>query len=139
MEWQQGAAESLPYSDEEFDHVVSQFGLMFFAQQAQAIAEMLRVMKPGGTGCVAVWASLGATPGYLAVADLLRDLFGEEIAKSIEAPYSLGNTATLEDLFVSAGASMIQVETRPGKARFDSIASWLHTDVKGLDFGRGYK
>lgn len=129
--WQQGSAESLPYDNGEFDHVVSQFGLMFFEARDKAIAEMLRVMKPGARGCVAVWASLDATPGYLAVAELLKDLFGAEIAKSIEAPYSLGDTAALERLFESAGAAKVQVETRPGKARFDSIDAWLYTDIKG--------
>ena len=129
--WQQGAAESLPYSDAEFDHVVSQFGLMFFEQQVQSIAEMIRVMKTGGSGCVAVWASLEDTPGYLAVASMLAELMGAEIAKSIEVPYSLGDTTALKKMFDNAGASSVVIETRPGKARFGSIDAWLHTDIKG--------
>ena len=129
--WKHGAAESLPFESGEFDHVVSQFGLMFFQDRAQSISEMVRVMKPGGTGCVAVWGSLDDTPGYLAVARMLNDLFGPEIANSIEAPYCLSDTSVLEALFWTAGAESVVVETRPGKALFDSIDAWLHTDIKG--------
>lgn len=38
--WQIGPAEALPFEDNTFDRVVSQFGLMFFADQVKAIAEI---------------------------------------------------------------------------------------------------
>ena len=50
VEWRQGKAESLPFSDGSFDAVVCQFGLMFFTDRAQAIGEMLRVLSSGGRG-----------------------------------------------------------------------------------------
>ncbi len=40
--WTVGEAGRLPFSDGEFDAVVSQFGLMFFPDRVQAISEMLR-------------------------------------------------------------------------------------------------
>ncbi len=129
--WQHGAAESLPFENETFDRVVSQFGLMFFPDQVKAIAEMLRVLKSDGVACVAVWGSLAGTPGYLAVAEMLRELFGPEVAQSIEAPYSLGDTEQLQQLFVDAGAANIDVQTVSGTARFESLESWLYTDIKG--------
>ncbi|HEY7866231.1 MAG TPA: class I SAM-dependent methyltransferase [Psychromonas sp.] len=131
VNWLEGAAESLPFDRNEFDHVISQFGLMFFQDRSKAVSEMVRVMKADGIGCVAVWASLAETPGYLAVATMLKDLFGADIAKSIEAPYCLGDVTALESLFAEAGAKSVRVHTRPGKARFDSIDAWLHTDIKG--------
>ena len=131
IDWRQGQAESLPFESDKFDHVVSQFGLMFFQDRSKAIAEMLRVMKPGHKACVAVWASLSVTPGYAAVADMLRDVFDADVAQSIEAPYCLGDTQELESIFVAAGAMDISVATVPGIARFDSIDAWLYTDIKG--------
>jgi ubiquinone/menaquinone biosynthesis C-methylase UbiE len=43
-EWIEGKAESLPFADESFDAVVSQFGLMFFDDRPGAIREMMRVL-----------------------------------------------------------------------------------------------
>ncbi len=129
--WQLGAAESLPFDPKSFDRVVSQFGLMFFLDPAQAISEMCRVIRPGGKISVAVWTSLEDTPGYATMAEILKELFGPEVARSLEAPYSLGNTQRLRTLFHDAGVNDVTIETIPGKACFDSIESWIYTDIKG--------
>ncbi len=131
IDWQKATAEELPFEDDSFDRVVSQFALMFFANRTQALQEMLRVLKPGGQGGVAVWARLAETPGYAAVATMLRDLFSQEIANSIESPYCLGEISTLQELFEQSGAQQISINTFAGKARFASIDDWLYTDIKG--------
>lgn len=129
--WQVGPAEGLPYEDGRFDRVVSQFGLMFFQDQPQALAEMCRVTKPEGTVAVAVWGALEATPGYKAVAQLLHEIFGPEVAQSIEAPYSLGDRDKLGRLFEKAGIQDFSVETITGTVRFSSLEDWIFTDIKG--------
>jgi SAM-dependent methyltransferase len=53
--FQEGDAESLPFADGTFDVVVSQFGHMFAPRPELAIAQMLRVLKPGGTIAFATW------------------------------------------------------------------------------------
>ncbi len=131
INWQEGQAENLPFEDNTFDGVVSQFSLMFFMDQKQAIREMIRVLKPGGRLAVAVWGPLEKTPGYAAVANILDTLFGPEAARSIEAPYALGDAEQLRSLFVDAGVEAPSIETITGKARFDSIESWIYIDVKG--------
>jgi hypothetical protein len=97
----------------------------------KAIAEMGRVIKPGGIIAVAVWGSLVDTPGYQVVADILDELFGPEVAKSIQAPYSLGDTDLLKTLFAKADMGHIEIQTIVGEARFSSVESWIYTDIKG--------
>jgi len=41
-------AEALPFRPETFDHVLHIGGINFFSNKKQAIAEMIRVAKPGG-------------------------------------------------------------------------------------------
>ncbi len=53
--WTEGDAEHLPYPDDSFDVVVSQFGHIFAPRPDVAIAEMLRVLKPGGRIAFATW------------------------------------------------------------------------------------
>lgn len=55
IEFREGDVEALPFGDAEFDVVLSQFGHMFAPRPQVAIAEMLRVLKPGGTIAFATW------------------------------------------------------------------------------------
>ncbi len=55
IDWHEGDAEALPFPDATFDAVLSQFGHMFAPRPAVAIAEMLRVLKPGGTIAFSTW------------------------------------------------------------------------------------
>jgi SAM-dependent methyltransferase len=55
VEWMQGDAENLPFPDGRFDVVLSQFGHMFAPRPDVAVAEMRRVLKPGGRVAFATW------------------------------------------------------------------------------------
>ncbi len=55
VEWQEGDAEALPYPDASFDVVTSEFGHMFAPRPDVAIAQMRRVLKPGGRVVFATW------------------------------------------------------------------------------------
>ncbi|TDU26503.1 methyltransferase family protein [Panacagrimonas perspica] len=55
IEFLEGDAEALPYDDGTFDVVLSQFGHMFAPRPELATAEMLRVLRPGGTIAFSTW------------------------------------------------------------------------------------
>jgi ubiquinone/menaquinone biosynthesis C-methylase UbiE len=55
IEFLEGDVEALPYADGAFDVVLSQFGHMFGPRPDVTIAEMLRVLKPGGRIAFSTW------------------------------------------------------------------------------------
>jgi len=55
VEWHEGDAENLPFKDAEFDVVLSQFAHIFAPRPDVVTAEMLRVLKPGGTIAFSTW------------------------------------------------------------------------------------
>jgi len=55
VDWHEGDVEQLPFADGEFDVVISQFGHMFAPRPEVAIAQMLRVLKNGGTIAFSTW------------------------------------------------------------------------------------
>lgn len=131
IDWKEGLAEALPYPDQSFDAVVSQFGLMFFSDRQQALREMLRVLVPGGRLAVAVWDSLENTPAYAAEVALLARLAGQEAADALRAPFLLGDKQALQALFAAAGVESPSITSHTGTARFPSIRAMVEADLRG--------
>jgi ubiquinone/menaquinone biosynthesis C-methylase UbiE len=128
VEWRNGRAEALPFADASFDCVVSQFGLMFFADKAAGLREMMRVLHPGGRLAVAVCDALDHSPGYAVLAELLQRLFGANVADAFRAPFALGERKQLRSLCEQAGIRNAQVARADGTVRFASIEQLVSTE-----------
>lgn len=131
IDWTFGDAEALPFADSHFNAVACQFGLMFFENRVAALEEMWRVLRPGGRLAVTVWDKAENSPGYAAMITLLDRLFGADVANALRAPFVLGDTAEIRALFEQAGIEDVAIDTLQGMARFPSLQSWVHTDIKG--------
>jgi SAM-dependent methyltransferase len=131
VEWREGVAESLPFEDQTFDAVVSQFGLMFFTDRREALRQALRVLKPGGLLAIAVWDSLENIPAYADEVALLQRLVGARAAEALRAPFVLGHRHDLTTLFADAGVATVEVTTEKGVARFPSVRVMVEADLRG--------
>jgi SAM-dependent methyltransferase len=93
VEWHEGDAEALPFADAAFDVVVSQFGHMFAPRPPVVTAEMLRVLKPGGTIAFTTW------PPELYTGLLFR-LIGSHmppLPPEVSPPVQWGDPATVRE------------------------------------------
>ena len=132
LTWQEGSAEALPFPDEAFDVVVSQFGLMFVPDPTLALREMLRVLTPGGRLAVAVWASLSDTPAYEAEVAIVERLAGAAAGAPLRAPFILGDQARFAEHFRAAGISGATIAMHQGRGKFPSIRTMVELDLRVL-------
>ena len=126
--WLDGRAEAIPFPEESFDAVVSQFGFMFFEDHASALREMMRVLRPGRRLAVAVCDAVERSPGYATFADLLQKLFGKDIADAFRAPFILGDPAKLSAICDKAGLSQAEIVRRTEIVRFSSVDALVSTE-----------
>ena len=131
VDWQHASADSLPFPDGSFDAVVSQFGLMFFADRRRAIAEALRVLAPGGRFAFAVWDALATMPAFATEVALVDGISGPQAAEPLRSPFALGDRDELAALFAEAGVAEIQITTSRGTARFPSVRIMMEADLRG--------
>jgi SAM-dependent methyltransferase len=131
IDWCQGDATKLPFADASFDVVVSQFALMFFPDRAAALSEMMRVLRPGGRLAVAVWGPFERATGYVILTEIARRRCGQAAADVLTAPFALGDSDILRNLFQAAGIDDVAVELRKGTMTFPTIEAFVETEVKG--------
>jgi SAM-dependent methyltransferase len=128
VRWCEGRAESLPFDNDHFDAVVSQFGLMFFERPVDALREMMRVLRPGGRLAVAVCDALDHSPGYAGLAALLHKLFGPRVADAFRSPFVMGDAQRLLALCSEAGVAGAEVSRHAGTVRFASIENLVSAE-----------
>jgi len=124
-------AENLPFSDGEFDVVMSTFGVMFTPDQARAASELRRVVRSGGRIALANW-----TPeGFLG--DLFR-VIGAYVPPpaGLQSPMLWGSEPRIVELF-GPTATDIRCERRVYNFRFGSAAHWI--EVFREFYGPTYK
>ena len=66
---EQADATDLPYPDHSFDRALAMLVLHFVPNTERAIAEMRRVVRPGGVVAATVWDHLGGMPGMRMMVD----------------------------------------------------------------------
>lgn len=103
IQWKEGDACALPFSDAMFDIVFCQQGLQFFPDKPEALREMHRVLVPGGKLVLGVWRSVEHQPGGRAMADALERHVSPEAGAVRREPFSFGDAGTIVTLVTEAG------------------------------------
>lgn len=103
VEFHQMDAENLEFRDSTFDVVICQFGLIHFPNRLGALAEMRRVLRPGGRVVLSVWSH----PERVRILSLFGEIVARHVPKlispNIPTYYDLGAEGVLEAAFEKAG------------------------------------
>ncbi|CDX16568.1 Methyltransferase type 11 [Mesorhizobium sp. ORS 3324] len=70
----QADATVLPFEDNAFDRALALLVLHFVPEAGKAVAEMRRVVRPGGVVAAVVWDHLGGMPGMRMMVDTVATL-----------------------------------------------------------------
>ena len=127
--FQQGNVAELPYEESCFDAVLSAFMLMFVPDPKQAVAQMQRVLRPGGRLVVSVWQGLGNNPVYNALVEATGEVVDQSAADSLAWPFSMGDVSKLEDIFGAAELADVRITPHDGYAEFPSVEDLVGIEV----------
>lgn len=126
--FRQGDAMALPYADGQFDAAVMALVIFFVPEPARGIAEMARVVRPGGGVCAYAWDILGGGFPYFALQDEMAKMGHQPLwPPSVEA----ARMETLRQSWKDAGLVDVQTNELVTRRTFADFDAWWAAARKG--------
>jgi SAM-dependent methyltransferase len=117
LDLREGDADDLPLPDGCCDAVGSNFGSMFAPLHDEAVAEMLRVLRPGGRFAMTAWVDEGAVGRFLR----LPVPYLPPPPDFVQPPTLWGDRAHIHEMFAGQDVTGLEVERAEVDLPFASV------------------
>jgi ubiquinone/menaquinone biosynthesis C-methylase UbiE len=118
-------AQELELESGSFDAAVARFSLQFVPDVGRALAEVRRVLTPGGRFAAAVFSTIERNPFRATPLAIASRLAGRPFPAPGPGQWALNEAATLRQVFQHAGFRDVEVRPVPFTYRFESLADAL--------------
>lgn len=129
IEWREGNAAALPVGrEEQFDRVLCQQGIQFFADRQAAARELKRVTAPGGLLVASVWCSTETMPVF----EALQRVAERHVGPIRDQRYAFGDAQALKRLLTGGGFSDVRVDEASLVSRFADGTEFVRMNAIAL-------
>ena len=121
-------AAALTLDDDYADRVLCRFGIMLVPDMETAAGEIARVLRPGGTAVLAVWASTSVNPWMTAPGRAAVELgYMEPPDHDAPGPFRLADPDRLRSVITAGGLTIDAAEEVPVSWEAGSLDEWWET------------
>jgi ubiquinone/menaquinone biosynthesis C-methylase UbiE len=126
-EFRTGDAMALPFPAQTFDTAVMALVLAFVPDPARGVAEMLRVVRPGGTIAAYMWDMLG---GGFPWDPMLAAMQEMNLSPPRPPRMDASQLSTMRELWTNAGLEAVETQELGVTRSFDDFEQWWQTTLK---------
>jgi ubiquinone/menaquinone biosynthesis C-methylase UbiE len=131
-QFRRGDAMALPFSDDRFDAAIMALVIFFVPDPAKGVAEMARVVAPGGTVATYAWDVLGGGfPGEPIHAEMRAMGLNPPLAPSVGA----SRIEALRELWTGAGLEAVETREITVRRTFADVDDLWTTALLGPSIG----
>ncbi|MDW3225686.1 MAG: class I SAM-dependent methyltransferase [Paracoccaceae bacterium] len=96
----------------QFDHLISRFGVMFFADPVLAFSNTIKALKPGARITFAAWGQIENNPWFTTAARAARDRLGAppKVDPDAPGPFAFRDVAHVTEILAAAGYEQIHAD-----------------------------
>jgi ubiquinone/menaquinone biosynthesis C-methylase UbiE len=133
--FEQGDAVRLPCGDDQFDAAVMALVIFFVPEPAQGVAEMKRVVKPGGSISAYAWDVL--EPGGFPMAAMQDELRAMDIVPLLPPRAEVSRIDALHALWTDAGLTDVTSREIVVARTFEDFADYWASVEIAIGMGQG--
>ncbi|MGI4871093.1 MAG: class I SAM-dependent methyltransferase [Janthinobacterium lividum] len=125
---------AIPYADNQFDLIASQFGFMFVPDKLKALTEMHRVLANGGKLIFNTWGNIKDNGAWAIVNQVLTTFMGSNPVPQSLGPFSMADGPAVVELLTQAGFNNVTVTSVKKTGLTESAAIAAQGFIQGLPF-----
>lgn len=134
VDWVQAPCDDLPFENDTFDVVICQQGLQFFPDPTAAMAQVARVLRPGGTAIATIWATPGQNPYIENQLELLAT-YDPALVGSVQRATPPDADDLLRSTAGAAGFAEVEVTLLTHEVDVADFPEWFVAQTGGTPWG----
>ncbi|MEZ4415774.1 MAG: class I SAM-dependent methyltransferase [Gemmatimonadota bacterium] len=138
IDWMQAPADRLPLPDGSVDLVLCAQVLQFLSDREAALAEVRRVLRPGGRLALSLWAPLPQSPYFDALVHSIGAHIGQEVAGGLAAAFALVDADAVRPLLHHNGFVAVETASPTLELRLPGAARFVSTHVAATPMAAGF-
>jgi SAM-dependent methyltransferase len=138
IEWFENTAYQLPFRERDFDVALCAQTLQFLEERPRALAEMYRVLKPGGRVALSLWCDIRDNPYFDVLVQAVTKHIGAETAAGLRAAFGLSDSETIRSLVTGAGFKGVKATVKDLDLELPTPQDFVPLHVSATPMSTGF-
>ena len=138
IEWFEGGAHELPFGEGEFSLALCAQTLQFLEAPSQALAEMSRVVEPGGRIAASCWCDIEESPYFDVLVQEISNHLGAETSQGLRAAFALGDLEALRGLVEGAGFRKLEARVETLGLPLPQLKDFIPRHIRATPMAPGF-
>lgn len=138
IEWRQESIYDLTLADDSADVVLCAQSLQFMPERVDALRQMRRILKTGGSAYISLWCPIDESPYFDALVATVAKHINAETAAGLGSAFNLSDLTTIRDVIQQAEFSDIKTTVAELALDLPPINDFVPKHIHATPMGAGY-